>query len=51
MLVIIIFTVIMIRTGHKVAVEKSEANLRAKYDAGQSSEEARELMRKAVYNV
>lgn len=51
LIIFLILNVVIIRSGHKSAVEKSEARLRAYFDQGHGSSEARQLMRQAGYNV
>lgn len=42
---------VIIVTGHQNAVLASEAKIRASFDRGEGSEEARKLMQAAGYNV
>lgn len=51
LVVLAVASTLIIRSGHTKAVQESEAIMRAKFNSGEYSAEARTLMQKAGYRV
>ena len=51
LVVLFVYVVVMVKTGHKRAVKMSEESLRNRFDKGEFSTEARQLMRKVGHKV